>query len=908
MQLRDYQQAALDGARAQYRQGQRATLIELPTGCHDADQLVLRADGSAVRAADVQVGDRLLGPDGSARTVLDLVRGRAPMVEIVPTKGAPWIVDEDHVLTLVRTPQSSPPRYPSHAGGMLVDVSVREWLGWSATQRHLHKLVRANTLGRFPDAPLPTGSVDPYFLGLVLGVGSNAYATVALTKPDPEVIAACEAEAARWGLTLRTDGTATSPTHHIVGTRGPGGNALLAELRALGVIPCPSERLSVPAAHRTAPLFARAQLLAGLLDANGHLTDDRRTYDYISASPALAADAAFIARSLGLAAYVAPSRKRAQTGAEGTYYRVTISGETTTIPCRVARQIAQPRRQKKDVLRTGFDVRHLGEERAYFGWQLDGDRRYLLEDFTITHNCGKTIVFAEAIRRAAEKGGKALVLAHRTELLEQARAKIRTVAPELRVELEQAGARATEHADVVVASVQTLRGARLERWPADAFALVVVDEAHHATAATYRAILDHFAPARILGVTATPDRADGAKLGEVFPSFAFQLSMQAAIGAGYLVPLRLRTVQVEALRLEHVRSRGGDFVESELVAALEGDEVLLEIAGPLPELAGERQTIVFVAGVANAYRLAELLNTRTGRPGCAVALDGMTDAVARRITLARFERGSFQYLINVGLFTEGFDCPAVSCVAIARPTQSRGLYCQMIGRGTRTLPGTVDACVGPDERVAAIAASSKPDLLVVDFTPTTSQQRLVTPVDVLGVTSEDVRQIAAELLAADPELSVSEAIARAAEDEKIVVRKRLARTYELTVEAWDPFRLVQDDFDFTTALKVDLEGREPEGIREKLLDAGVPKKVVAGLTAGQCVAALRAVQRRAASGMCSLKQAAQLQRFQLNPNVSKSDAAFAMMMMQRAGWTHVPSQLRNDRRFRLPGQADRSVA
>lgn len=530
-----------------------------------------------------------------------------------------------------------------------------------------------------------------------------------------------------------------------------------------------------------------------------------------------------------------------------------------------------------------------------------GKRAALVE---LPTGCGKTVVFSEAIRLACQKGGKALVIAHRTELLEQAIQKLRRVAPDLRIELEQADARATTKADVVVASVQTLRGDRLARWPADAFALLVVDEAHHATARTYRAILDHFATARVLGVTATPDRADGSKLGEVFPEFAFQLGMKDAIAQGYLVPLRLRTVQVEALDLSHVRSRGGDFVEGELVAALEDDEVLLEIAGPLPELAGDRQTIVFVAGVKNAYRLAELLNTRTGRAGCAVALDGTTDPEARRITLGRFERGAFQFLVNVGLFTEGFDCPAVSCVAVARPTQSRSLYCQMIGRGTRTLPGVVDACETGPERVAAIASSAKRDLLVLDFTPSTRTHRLVTPLDVLGVESDDVRELAEKLLEEDPELDLAEALERAAEDEKVLVKKRLARRYELTVEEWDPFRLVQDDLDFNGAMDLDVSGREPAGIRDALEKAGVPKGVVKKLTAGQCLAAMRAVERRKRAGLCSLRQAAQLQRFGLNPQVTQQDAAFAMAMLQRAGWLHVPSQLRNDPRFRLPSQPE----
>lgn len=516
---------------------------------------------------------------------------------------------------------------------------------------------------------------------------------------------------------------------------------------------------------------------------------------------------------------------------------------------------------------------------------------------------GKTVVFAEAARAAVEKGGKVLVLAHRTELLEQAKKKLLAVGAGLRVEIEQAASRASSSADVVVASVQTLKGARLERWPVDAFSLVVVDEAHHATAATYRAILDHFVSARVLGVTATPDRADAKKLGEIFPAFAHQLSMQAAIAQGYLVPLKLRTVRVDAINLRDVKTSKGDFVEKDLVAALEGDEVLLEIAGPLPELAGDRPCVVFIAGVDNAHRLAKLLNDRTGRPGCAVALDGTTEAEKRRITLARFERGAFQYLVNVGLFTEGFDSPRVACVAIARPTMSRGLFCQMIGRGTRPLTGTIDACENVEQRVAAIAASAKPDLLVVDFTTSTATHRLVTPLDVLGVTDDDVRKAAEQLLEEHPELSLAEALERAEADEKVRLVKRLSRTYELTVESWDPFRAIEDDLDFSGALELDLRVRDGAAgmdlavLRAQLDEQGVPRHLI--LTAGQCVAILRALELRKKRGLCSLKAAKQLQRFNLNPNVTSKDAGYAMQLLRNVGWSHAPAALRNDPRFAL---------
>jgi hypothetical protein len=353
-----------------------------------------------------------------------------------------------------------------------------------------------------------------------------------------------------------------------------------------------------------------------------------------------------------------------------------------------------------------------------------------------------------------------------------------------------------------------------------------------------------------------------------------------------------------------VKTARGDFVERDLVAALEGDEVLLEIAGPLPELAGARRTIVFIAGVKNAHRLATLLNERTGRPGCAAALDGTTDPALRAHTLWRFERGEFQFLVNVGLFTEGFDSPSIACVAVARPTLSRALFSQMIGRGTRPLAGVIDAA---EDRVAAIASSSKPDLLVVDFTTSTAKHRLVTPLDVLGVDDPIAREIAAELLEQNPELDVSEAAERACADARVRLVKRLAHEYELLVEEWDPFRI---EIEVDEGRELDMRaldgalGLDIVALRDALLELGVAKDRAAKLSVGQAVVLHRGLLDRKRRGLCSLKQARQLQRFGLNPNVSARDAAYAMGVLNRAEWRFVPPALRRDPRFSLaPGAA-----
>ena len=187
---------------------------------------------------------------------------------------------------------------------------------------------------------------------------------------------------------------------------------------------------------------------------------------------------------------------------------------------------------------------------------------------------GKTVTFAAVARGVVDAGGRVLVVAHRGELLDQAAATLRAF--NLRVGLEKGAERLdpAELPDVVVASVQTLRGARLEAYAPDAFRLIVIDEAHHATAQSYRNVLEHFGPAKVLGVTATPDRTDGVGLGNVFDSVAYGFELRAGIKSGFLAPLKLRSVVVDALDLSSVRTLAGELRPDELEHELTRDRVL----------------------------------------------------------------------------------------------------------------------------------------------------------------------------------------------------------------------------------------------------------------------------------------------------------------------------------------------
>lgn len=368
-------------------------LAEAPTGCHAAGQGLLMFDGSIKKVEDVVVGDRLMGPDSEPRTVLSLARGRQEMVDVVPVKGSAWRVNLDHILTLVRTNEGLTNRRSGRLNGQLCDVCVREVLGWSKNQRHIHKLIRVGV--NFVDSVSFT--LSPYFLGLVLGDGALAFAGtghgISISSADPEIVVEIEETARSFDLHVRHD---DRYGHFIVGRIGNKNHPIVAELKRLGLAPIACENRFIPLQYKSASRQARLELLAGLIDTDGSRDLNSGTcFDYVSKSRRLADDVAYVARSLGLAAYVKSSMKSCQgMNAPREYFRVCISGDTSIVPCRLPRKRTPEREQIKDVLRTGFDLVPTGKEEDYFGFSIDRDGRYLLDDFTVTHNTGKSVAYS----------------------------------------------------------------------------------------------------------------------------------------------------------------------------------------------------------------------------------------------------------------------------------------------------------------------------------------------------------------------------------------------------------------------------------------------------------------------------------------------------------------------------------
>lgn len=362
---------------------------------------------------------------------------------------------------------------------------------------------------------------------------------------------------------------------------------------------------------------------------------------------------------------------------------------------------------------------------------------------------GKTSTFIEIIRRMFEKGKRAIICAHREELIHQARERAELQA-DLGCEVEMADEVAStslfHRSPVVVATIQTLISGngdkrRLNRFDPNDFGLLVIDEAHHSTAASYRRVIDHFLQNPelvVLGVTATPDRADEEALGQLFDTVADVYEILDAINDGWLVPIDQQMVNVDSLDFSNIRTTAGDLNGADLAAVMEAESNLHGVVGPSIEIIGDKRTIVFTSSVRHAEMACEIFNRH--RQGMADWVCGKTDKESRRRIMRDFKSGAVQVLCNVGVVTEGVDVPAAEVVIMARPTKSRALYAQMAGRILRPLPGLVDSEADAESRKTAIAQSTKPSALIVDFAGNSGRHKLMTSADILGgnVTDEAI--------------------------------------------------------------------------------------------------------------------------------------------------------------------------
>lgn len=374
-------------------------------------------------------------------------------------------------------------------------------------------------------------------------------------------------------------------------------------------------------------------------------------------------------------------------------------------------------------------------EKVQHEWE-EGRKRTLL---VLPTGCGKTIVFSKIIEDRVRLGERVLVIAHRSELLEQASDKLKT-ATGLNTALEKAeNTSIGSWYRVVVGSVQTLqREKRLKQFPKDYFDTIIIDEAHHALSSSYQNVLSYFDEAQVLGVTATPDRGDKQNLGKVFDSLAYEYSLIDAINSGYLSKISAITIPL-TLDLSKVSQQAGDFKAADIGTAL--DPYLDQIADEMVKQCKDRKTVVFLPLVKTSQKFKDILNSKGFK---AAEVNGSSED--RTEVLKDFDNDKYNVLCNSMLLTEGWDCPTVDCIVVLRPTKVRALYSQMVGRGTRI-------------------ASNKKDVLLLDFLWHTERHELCRPAHLVTDNSK-VAAKASENMAEDnnKEFELLEAIETASKD------------------------------------------------------------------------------------------------------------------------------------------------
>lgn len=387
---------------------------------------------------------------------------------------------------------------------------------------------------------------------------------------------------------------------------------------------------------------------------------------------------------------------------------------------------------------------------------------------------GKTIVFSGVAADCVKNGERVLIMAHRGELLDQAADKL-SKSTGLGCAVEKAEESCIgSWFRVVVGSVQTLmREKRLKQFSTDFFDTIIVDEAHHCISDSYQKVLNYFQEAKVLGVTATPDRGDMKNLGSYFKSLAYEYTLPKAIKEGYLSPIKALTLPLK-IDLAGVGQQAGDFKTSDLGTAL--DPYLYQIADEMTKYCMDRKTVVFLPLVKTSQKFRDILNERGFD---AAEVNG--DSKDRVEILADFDKGKYNVLCNSMLLTEGWDCPSVDCVVVLRPTKVRSLYSQMVGRGTRLYP-------------------DKDHLLLLDFLWHTERHELCHPAHLICENEEVAQQMTKNIEEAGYPVDIEEAEEKATED---VVAQREEALAKVLKEMKNRKRKLVDPLQFEMSIQAE---------------------------------------------------------------------------------------------------------
>lgn len=490
-ELREKQIKPVRKCLERFSKGYGGGVLHLGTGsgkCLGIDTPIIMYNGTIKKVQDIVIGDKLMGDNSEPRTVLNLGRGKSKMYRIKPNKGDSYVVNEDHILCLKVTYFMN----KKNPKGSIIEIPVKEYINKSKGFKHYTKGYRVGV--EFPYKEVPFNS---YIIGYWLGDGSSYHSRI--TTQESKVLLYLNNKIREYDLYLTYISQYDYSIRSITRARS---NIFLNTLKDLNML----KNKHIPDIYKYNSRQVRLEVLAGLIDSDGHV--HQNIIEIIQKSEKLIDDIIYLARSLGFACYKKICRKTCTNGKNGpvtgTYYRINIHGSgLEEIPVLLDRKKCTSRRQIKDALVTGITVEPLGIDN-YYGFEIDGNGRFLLGDFTVTHNTTISLYILSVLRV------KTLIIVHKEFLLNQWRERIKQFLPDAKIGHIQQSKMDSEGCDIVLGMLQSI--AFKDDYPESlfrGFGLIIIDEVHHISAEYYSRTLFKCSAPYTLGLSATPNRPDG---------------------------------------------------------------------------------------------------------------------------------------------------------------------------------------------------------------------------------------------------------------------------------------------------------------------------------------------------------------------------------------------------------------
>nr|UWF98365.1 MAG: Hom-end-associated Hint [Bacteriophage sp.] len=695
-ELRPYQKEAVDaGLKFLTGRSKKPGIIVAPCGCHAKGYGILMYDGTIKKVEDIVVGDRVMGDDGTPRTVLELHNGIDDMYEIRPLKGKPFIVNKGHIMSMYRLKDKR------KDGPSIEEVSIGEYIKFAPYHKTILKLRRPN--GFDFEESKKNMPLDPYFLGLCLGDGSIT-SSLSITTQRQEIVEYLYSFVKQYNMYIRVaekKGTNNKSKSYFLskGCRR-GGNPIINAIKDIGLYNRKSGDKFIPIQYLTSNKENRYKLLAGFLDTDAYYNKSGKGYEYCSKSETMMKQFVLLCRSLGLLC----SGYSCKLVDGVKYYRTGIYGNLENIPVRVGIRKGANRIINKNPYVVGFKVEYVGKG-EYYGFTTDGNHLYLDEQCFIHHNSGKSLIISKI---AHEINRPTLVLQPSKEILEQNYAKAVSFGSKPTIYSASCGIK--ELSAMTYATLKSIKKdvARLKDIGIDT---LLIDECHSGYSpeegSEFMEFMNGFPEAKVLGFTATPCRlrtyssmleGNYSKLNMLtkdehnfFKKIVHVTQIQELTSQGFWCPLKYERWSFDESALM-LNSTGAEYTNESIKESIVRNGLNNSIYKRLLQLMNERKAIfVCMDSIESCNRISEFMNARMG--AITGVVTSLTTKKKREQIISDFKEGKLKVVFNYSTLATGFDFPELDCVMFGRPTFSYSVFYQIVGRAVRIHPDKKEALI-----------------------------------------------------------------------------------------------------------------------------------------------------------------------------------------------------------------------